>query len=243
MTTSGREGERPSVGVVAPDRDVDDVASAVEAAGGDVVTAPGATDADVVVAVGDRALATLAAGGTSTPVLPVETRFDSSSDPIEPRIERVLAGTDEARAYPVLRVETPAERSRALFEVALTAAEPATISGFSVAAGRTSDDIDFVARFRADGVAVATPAGSEGYARAAGGPVVVPGTDAAAVVPVAPFSTDPDHWVVPLSAISVTVERDVDVRVTADGRSLETIPPGAEVTLVRDGVLRIVASG
>ena len=145
-------------------------------AGGDVVTGPRATEADVVVAVGDRALATLAATGTSTPVLPVETGFDcratasrpesSGCSPVQTRLVHARCSRSKPRA----------ERSRAVFEVALTAAEPATMPAFSVAAATEgSDRLDYVARFRADGVAVATPAGSGGYARAAGGPVVVPG--------------------------------------------------------------------
>ena len=246
MTTSGREGEdgRPSVGVVAPDREADGVVNAVTEAGGNALTGPTAVEADVVVAVGDRALATLAATGTSVPVLTVETGFDRSADGIETTIERVLAGQYDVRPRPTFAVETPAADGHAVFDVVLTSAEPATIAGFSVSAATEGiDSLDHIARFRADGVAVATPAGSGGYARAAGGPVVAQGTDAAAVVPVAPFSTDPDHWVVPLLAISVTVERDVDVTVTADERSLGTVPPGAEVTLVRDDALQIVASG
>ncbi|WP_160133208.1 NAD(+)/NADH kinase [Halococcus salsus] len=245
MTTSGREpeGDRPSVGVVAPGREAGGVVDRVRDVVGDVLTGPAAIDAEAVVAVGDAALAELAAAGVSIPVLPVETRLDSPGDPLETGVERLLAGTGDLREYPVLRVETPVGDGYALFEVALVADEPATISGFSVATAAGADDADPLARFRADGVTVATPAGSRGYARAAGGPVVAAGTDAAAVVPVAPFSTDPDHWVVPLSAVSVTVEREVDVAVTADGRPLGTVPPGTEVDLVRDGVLRVVASG
>ncbi|WP_049898386.1 NAD(+)/NADH kinase [Halococcus agarilyticus] len=248
-----------SVGVVAPEADPTGIVDAVADAGGVVAASRGATaatDADAVVAVGDAGLGECVAAGVGGPVLPIDVdgiaslpRGDSSDG-----IERFLAGEYPVREQPVMAVETPTVDGRALRDIALMTAEPATISEFAVATDDTGSDRDPgaadtsvgsdapLARVRADGVVVATPAGSRGYARAAGGPVVVAGSDAAAVVPIAPFATDPDHWVVPLSAIALTVERDdADVELFVDGRSLGSVAPGTTVEIVRDGTLRLAS--
>ena len=256
-----------SVGIAAPDADATGIADAVAAAGG-VVARPAelaATDADAVVAVGDAGLSECVAAGVDGPVLPVGVdgiaslpREDGSAG-----IERFLAGGYPVHERPVLSVEIPAVDRRALHDVALVTAAPATISEFAVATEADALDRDApatdasitdvegdapaagdapLARFRADGVVVATPVGSRGYARAAGGPVVAAGSDAAAVVPIAPFATDPDHWVMPLSSIALTVERDdADVELFVDGRSLGSVAPDTTVEIVRDGTLRLAS--
>lgn len=243
--TSSRE--RTSVGVVAPDADADRIIEAITDAGGIADTdSANAAKSDVVVAVGDDALSDLAGMEVSAPILPVGVEgLDSvSRETVRSAIERFLTGTYEIRERPLVRVETGEESGYAFFDVALSTAEPATISEFAIDTLDENDSVDgdetLVARVRADGVVVATPAGSRGYARAAGGPVVVPGSDVLSVVSVAPFATDPDHWVLPLSRLSLTVERDeTDVEVFVDGRPLCAVTSGSTVRLVRDGTLKI----
>jgi NAD+ kinase len=235
-------GERTSVGVVAPEADASHVVEAITDAGGVADTDSAiASESAVVVAVGDSALSALAATGVSAPVLPVETSA-TAAETSPWTIECVLSGAYDVREQPFVRVETPEHTGRAIFDVTLSTAEPATISEFALDTLRDATAVDEtpVARFRADGVVVATPAGSRGYAHAAGGPVVIPGSDVATVVPIAPFATDPDHWILPLAGLSLTIERDeADVAVSIDGRSLCTIGPGTTVRVVRGGVLPI----
>ena len=241
-TTESRE--QPSVGVVAPEADASHVVEAVRDAGGEtnIDTATVAAEADAIVAVGNAALCDLAATDVSAPVLPIGAENIESVEcgSYKSGIERFLNDDYRIREHPLVRVETATASGRALFDVALSTAEPATISEFAVETASQESADGPVATFRADGVVVATPAGSRGYAHAAGGPVVVPGSGVAAVVPISPFATDPDHWILPLSALSLTVERDeTDVTVVVDGQPLCSVAVGATVRLVRDGELRV----
>jgi NAD+ kinase len=89
-----------------------------------------------------------------------------------------------------------------------------------------------IARFRADGVVASTPAGSHGYNRRAGGPVVASGTGIASVVPIAPFSTSAGHWMLPIEAVELAVERDeTPVELLVDGRRERRIDPDATLGL------------
>jgi NAD+ kinase len=92
-----------------------------------------------------------------------------------------------------------------------------------------------VGRFRADGVVAATPAGSQGYARSAGGPVLDPATDAAVVVPIAPFSITQARWVVGYP-LSLTVVRDEGaVALYVDGEDAGIVETNASVTVALAG--------
>lgn len=222
------------VGVVGEESDA--VRAAVEAAGAQVVTgAPEAVlgaDPDRLVAVGPESLAALVAAAVpAVPVLPVDAGPAVPSLPstdIRDGIGTFLAGDGGTVATPVLGVAVDGERrTRAVADVMLVTADAARISEYAVGTNERS-----VAEFRADGVVVATPLGSHGYTRRVDGPVITPGTGVAAVVPIAPFATDPDHWIVPLSDVELRVVRDehaVDLHV--DHRRIETIDPHVPVSL------------
>ncbi|WP_273835280.1 hypothetical protein [Halococcus sp. PRR34] len=254
-----RRRESTSVGVVAPETDATAIVDAVDTAGGGVhdatetvSTETADIDPDAIVAVGDGGLRECVATDIGVPVLPIDVdRVPSLASGDDPDgIERFLAGEYPIRERPVVAVDTPTTNGRALRDVALVTAAPASISEFAVAAGTEVRGHDAendgnrtpFTRFRADGVVVATPVGSHGYARAAGGPVVVDGTDVGAVVPISPFATDPDHWVVPLAGVSLTVERDdADVELFVDGCSLGRVRSGSPVRITLDGTLRLAS--
>jgi NAD+ kinase len=206
-----------------------DLAAAVTAAGGEPVD-EGFKEAALVVVAGESALVDVARAGVDAPVLPVAAgagvRSVARAD-VESAVARLLEGEYGTLRHPVVWADGPAAGTAALFDVALMAAEPARISEFAVHRGD-----DRVARFRADGVVASTPAGSAGYNRAAGGPVVAPETDAVAVVPVAPFTTHADRWVLPAGEVALSVERDeTPVELLADGRTEATVAAGEPVSL------------
>lgn len=227
--------EGPVVGVVGPEADA--VATAVRAAGGvpDASPATAVDDATYVVAVGEPALLAVARTCPDVPVLPVAAGRGVRSVPraaTETAVGRLLAGEYDRERHSLVDV-TVADRTMAtaLTDVMLVSAEPAQISEYALWA-----DGERVAQFRSDGVVVATPAGSPGYADAAGGPVLAPGPDVAAVVPVAPFATDADHWVFPLDRLCLSVERDDPaVQMVADDRVVGHVEPADPVRLSSDG--------
>jgi NAD+ kinase len=231
-------GEGPTVGVVG-----DDVSDVLSAAGarpvhGDPGTAID-TDPSVLVAVGERALATVARREPAVPVVPVAAGRGTRSVPRGelPRVARRLVEGDwTVDSHPLLAVVADGDRTLVAFDAMLVTEEPADISEYTVRTGGET-----VAQFRADGVVVATPAGTPGYSRAAGGPVVATGLDVLVVVPVAPFATSLDHWVVPLDGVAVAVERDeAPVEVLADDRSVGTATPGQPVRIRHAGQLDLV---
>jgi NAD+ kinase len=242
MNDGPPEGTR--VGVVGAGADGAAV-DAVSAGGGDPVAGDAETvlgsDPVAVVAVGEGALVDLAAAGVEVPVVPV-----SPPQPMQPvpvsglgaAIASVLAGAFEGVAHPVLSLGTDApggERARALFDLALVTAEPARISEYTVLRGD-----ERVSTVRADGILVATPAGSTGYARAADGPVLAPGTGVVAVVPISPFATDADHWVLPDDGVGLRVERDeAAVDLVADGREVGSVEAGRTLRVSTRGSLTV----
>jgi NAD+ kinase len=117
----------------------------------------------------------------------------------------------------------------------LSTDEPARISEYTVRCGAET-----VATFRADAVLVTTPAGSTGYARAAKGSLLAPGTGVVGVVPIAPFVTDTDQWVLPDDAVSLVVERDeTPVELLVDGRSVGLVDPRQPVKVEQTASLTV----
>lgn len=207
---------RQRVGVVGDET----LAAAVESAGGDPLVASPADleTVEFVVAAGEAAVVDLARAGVDVPILPVEAGDgvrSISRRAADETLERLVGSSYPTERHPVLSISGSDTTARAVFDLTLVAAEPARISEFAVRLGGES-----VARFRADGVVASTPAGSTGYNRSAGGPVVAPETDVLSVVPLAPFATDADHWVLPAEEVSLSVTRDeTPVELLVDGRS------------------------
>jgi len=221
--------------------------AAVEEAGATAVRASPAAladrDVDAALLAGEPALLSYvrADPGPETPVLPVGAGRGICSIPtadLAAGVRSAVAALREDRAterrFPILAVEVDGRRHRALFDFTLVTAEAARISEYAVSTGDRT-----VANVRADGVVVATPAGTHGYAGAVEAPLIAPGTGTLAVVPVAPFVTDHDRWVLPTADLAVRVTRDEgDVALFVDDREVATVDPDRPVTVAREATLR-----
>lgn len=194
-----------------------------------------AAEPDVVAAVGEAAVSDLVRAGVAAPVLPVDAGdgFDSVETKAAPEaLEGALAGDLDTRTHPVLSVAVDGEPAgRGCFDAMLVTSEPARISEYAVEAGGGVD------QFRADGVVVATPAGSHGYARAVGGPVLDPDAGGLAVVPVAAFTVRSSSRVVGTTGpLTVRVERDEGaISLLVDGEVCREVPTRRPVTIRVDG--------
>jgi NAD+ kinase len=235
-----------TVGVVPGDADAtDSIVDAIESAGeaARVGSAEGAHDdgLSLFVAVGEDALLALADERPSAPVLPVDAgRGVESVDEADAAraVSRVLDGGGIERSHPHLTVSIDGEPvGRALMDVMLVTSEPARISEYAI--DRADER---VASVRADGVVVATAAGSHGYAAAADGPALAAGTDVVCVVPIAPFHTSAPAWVLDADGVSLSVLRDEGaVSLLVDGHERGTVAQDDSVDLSVDGVVRLLS--
>ncbi|WP_121742398.1 NAD(+)/NADH kinase [Natronorubrum halophilum] len=198
---------------------------------------------------GERDLSAVARVGFDGPVLPVGdiSGIDAVARAQLPAaLGAVLEGTATVSERSLLGVvvegddagddtsdDTDKTRERALFDVTLVTDEPARISEYSVESCG-----DALARFRADGVVVATPAGSHGYASAVDAPHLASAVDAVAVAPIAPFVTQTRRWVLPDDNVTLAVERDEGaVTLVVDDCSVDAIGVGSRVSITADGTL------
>lgn len=196
------------------------------------------SDADLIVAAGETAVADVVAAGPTVPILPVEAGAGIRAVPrdrVADLADDIAAGewtTERHRPFAVT-VDGDAVGTMT-FDLTLLTAEAARISEYSVVV-----DGERLDNARADGVVVATAAGSTDYARRVEAPILAPGTGIA-VAWIAPFRSDPDRWVVSPSTLALHVERDetaVDLHV--DGRRARTIGPDDAVSLSAGDPFRV----
>ncbi len=204
-----------------------------------------APDATLLVAVGDEAIRDAVVAAPDCTVVPVaERRLAFDRDGAVEALRRLLddSGTGDSVARvtrPVLAVGDGTEPPvRAAFDVALVTDEPARISEFAVGFSRGRDE-----SIRADGVVVATPLGSDGYANAIGAPLVEPG-GGLAVAPIAPFSTRTDAWIAS-DRVRLTVERESEpIGLVVDGERRGAVEPHRPIEIETvDGVAFAVPRG
>ncbi|MCU4741782.1 NAD(+)/NADH kinase [Natronoglomus mannanivorans] len=252
---TGTDDDTPLVGIVGATENLDSAAIDRTVSDHDATIVAGSLEEtleqspSVLVCVGQSALGAVARADASVPVLPVDAGDGVHSVPaaqLPAVVDAVLAGAGLERHQSTLRVETDSETlvgdargpHRAFFDVALVTEEPARISEYSVTSRGKR-----LAQFRADGVVVATPQGSHGYASAAGGPLLSNGLDAVAVVPIAPFVTQTRQWIVPHDGLELAIERDEGpVTLQVDDRSLGTVAAGSSVSITTADPLSMLVS-
>lgn len=99
-----------------------------------------------------------------------------------------------------------------------------------------SIDRDFVVRYRADGLVVATPTGSTAYSLSAGGPIVHPTVEAIIITPICPHTLTDRPVIVRNSAL-------IEVKFTGTAESvLLTLDGQTGVSLQENDTIRITRS-
>lgn len=205
-----------------------DVVETVENAGCEVVD-PAA--ADVLLALDEPALLSLASDSVPCPVLPASPGGDLHTIPrsrLDDALTSLAAGDYRTVPHPLFGLSVDGETvAHAVTDTMLITSEPARISEYAVHTGTETID-----QFRADGVVISTPLGSTGYIENAGGSTVTTGVGVP-VVPISPFSTHARTWVLDLP-LTLTIERDEsDVTLLADDREVREVDPGAPIEISR----------
>lgn len=192
----------------------------------------------VIVLGGDGTLLAVARNApTTTPVLGINVGVlgylsGLKEEEALSRLDEVLAGgfrEDRRRRLDVRIPSGPdAGTYRALNDAVLNRNPGGRIATFSISvAGHP------VARFRGDGVIVATPTGSTAYSLSAGGPILDPALAAVVVTPISPHTLTQRPLVVPASAtIGLQVvgrPRDDGVHLALDGQTSFQLPPGRTI--------------
>lgn len=197
-------------------------------------------DVSLIVVSDLSALSALLSAEPECPIFPVGVPETAEFRPaeLETTVQQILGGEVEIREHRILQAETSQRSVAALYEFSLMTAEPARISEYAVTAGADAHEVTHV---RADGIVVATPLGSAGYARRVGGPTVRDGVDGVVVVPVSPFSVGREaHLVSP--PVSLSVERDEgEVELFADSRLLGTVARSDPVSITAAGTVPVVS--
>jgi NAD+ kinase len=93
---------------------------------------------------------------------------------------------------------------------------------------------EFVHRMRTDGLIVSTPTGTTGYALSAGGPILHPGLDAIALVPICPHTLSNRPFAISSdSTVEITVIHADDARAHFDGQLHAELQKGDKVVVRR----------
>ncbi len=148
-------------------------------------------------------------------------------------LDALASGDFERVEHTTLAVSDGERTHERVTEAMVMTTAPATISEFGVRYGGEQ-----ICEYRADGIVVATPPTGGGYARAAGGPRVDTTVSAAVVVPVAPYRTTPDEWVL-RDTVTVEVVRDEGtVGLFVDGEQIGGVACGESVEFTPAGAYR-----
>lgn len=163
---------------------------------------------------------------------------------LESQLDAVLSGryVEEERFLLDARLLRNGEeilRDHALNDVVLQKWNVARLIRFD-----TYIDGVFVNSQRSDGLIVATPTGSTAYALSGGGPILHPGLDAIALVPVCPHTLSQRPLVVEgrsLVEVVLTPGQQTGAQITFDGQALAPVEEGDRVVICKkDRTIRLV---
>ncbi len=161
---------------------------------------------------------------------------DIAPDQVEGSLEAVLAGSFETSnrfmlSAHVLRNGEEVGRGSGLNDIVLHPGKSARMLAYDLSIDGTAVYFD-----RADGLIIATPTGSTAYALSAGGPIMHPGLDAIALVPMNPHNLSSRPLVVAANAeLEILIGEDNSTQpiISCDGQVHIVCEPGDRVHIQR----------
>ena len=174
------------------------------------------------------------------PILPINmgslgflTSF--TVEELYPALEETLAGRSSMSERVMLQVEllrgeTVLDRQHVLNDAVVNKSALARMIELEL-----SIDGDFVCRYRADGLVLATPTGSTAYSLSAGGPIVHPSVEAFIITPICPHTLSDRPIVVDdKCCVELSVAGPAEsVYLTLDGQKGIPMQSGDKVRIVR----------
>ncbi|MGN1181028.1 MAG: NAD(+)/NADH kinase [Suilimivivens sp.] len=164
-----------------------------------------------------------------------------NKDDIEDALSRLLSGEYEIEKRMMLvgysyspNEVMPKDNTRALNDIVITRKGSLQIITFTI-----SVNGQFLHRYSADGIIVATPTGSTGYNLSAGGPVVDPKAQLMVISPICPHSMQHNSIVLsPEDEVTITIETGHDgvrqeVEAIFDGSHRVTLCTGDKIVIKR----------
>lgn len=182
------------------------------------------------------ALRAVIAAGPAAPVILTDAVVPTAVSPtaVPAQIDAWAAGDAQVRTLPSHAVAIDGEQHRMVSEVVISTDAVARISEFAV-----THQAQLLQEVRADGITVASPVGSGGYADAIGGPRLgaVAGL---VVVPMAAFASHTSVWVTPAPVSVSLVREEAVVSACIDG--IETVPldPSSTLTVSAVGTYDVI---
>ncbi|MDQ6951374.1 MAG: NAD(+)/NADH kinase [Mariprofundales bacterium] len=178
--------------------------------------------------------------GTNTPILAINLGrlgflTDTPAGSMLDVVEQALAGKLKARHHFGLRAECWRGDQRLLDAIAVNDVVVQRSHNPHMVTFAMSIRDQFVFRMRADGLVLATPAGSTAYALSAGGAIVHPEVEAISVVPICPHTLSNRPIVVPATdQITITVQ-DCPAALSLDGNPSIELQDDDTIQLSRSG--------
>lgn len=164
-----------------------------------------------------------------------------NKDDIEEALSKLIAGEYEIENRMMLvgyvfqsGNDFPSDNTRALNDIVITRKGSLQIITFTI-----SVNGQFLHRYSADGMIVATPTGSTGYNLSAGGPVVDPKAELMVISPICPHSMQHNSIVLsPEEEVTITIETGHDgvlqeVEAIYDGSHRVTLRTGDKIVMKR----------
>lgn len=152
----------------------------------------------------------------------------------EASLNRILDGEFVVEERLILQAWQDEDRSNAkiaINDVVIRHRRYVRMLDFSTSANGT-----FISQHRADGIIVSTPTGSTAYALSSGGPMMHPGIDAMALVPISPHTLSDRPLIVDADSVlrvEIADLNDNAALFTCDGQIDINLEPGAQLHIAR----------
>ncbi|MCH2665395.1 NAD(+)/NADH kinase [bacterium] len=160
---------------------------------------------------------------------------DSAPEELEDAIDRLIQGSYRVDERLALEATVGDTKAFSLNEIVIEKGVLARLIELKTWIGEVP-----VSSFWGNGLIVSTPTGSTSYSLSAGGPVLHPSLDSLIITPICPHSLSQRPLVVPADQqvrVQVVAEH-VDIILTADGRTVQTMTPEDRV-IVRRSARRV----